>query len=382
VTPGAGARPVRAAVLEKPGVPLRLETLQLDPPAHGEVLIRLEASGVCHSDLHLADGEWGESGPIVLGHEGCGVVEQTGLGADPALAGRRVVLNWFAPCLACAACQAGRQWECSGTAALTNRLPDGSTRMERGDGTEVLPYLGLGTFAEATVVPAVAAVPVPDGIDPSAAALIGCCVSTGVGAVLKTARVRPGDGVVVFGLGGVGLSVVMGAALAGAGTIVAVDRAPEKLERAASVGATAGVVASADDEETRAAIVEATGGGADVAFEAIGLQRTIELTIRSVRTGGTAVLVGMTPFGVRASFDAFDLVDRSVRILGSNYGFTVGALDFPRYAALHLAGRLPIEHLVERRIGLDDVEAAFDAMRRGEGARRVIVYDGAPAPTA
>ena len=270
MTPGAGARPVRAAVLEKPGAPLRLETLQLDPPATGEVLVRLEASGVCHSDLHLADGEWGESAPIVLGHEGCGVVEETGAGADPALRGRRVVLNWFAPCLACAACQAGRQWECSGTAALTNRLPDGSTRLQRDDGSEVLPYLGLGTFAEATVVPAVAAVPVPDGIDPSAAALIGCCVSTGVGAVLKTAPVRPGDGVVVYGLGGVGLSVVMGAALAGAGTIVAVDRAPEKLERATSVGATAGVVASADDdEETRSAVVAATRGGADVAFSMV-----------------------------------------------------------------------------------------------------------------
>jgi S-(hydroxymethyl)glutathione dehydrogenase/alcohol dehydrogenase len=379
VTPRAGGRPVRAAVLEVPGAPLRLETLQLDPPADGEALVRLEASGVCHSDLHLADGEWGESEPIVLGHEGCGVVEQTGVGVEPTLRGRRVVLNWFAPCLSCAACQAGRQWECSGTAALTNRLPDGSTRLRREDGSEVLPYLGLGTFAEAAVVPAVAAVPVPDDIDPSAAALIGCCVSTGVGAVLKTARVRPGDGVVVYGLGGVGLSVVMGAALAGAGTILAVDRAPEKLERATSVGATAGVVASADDEETRSAVVAATGGGADVAFEAIGLQRTIELTIRSVRAGGTAVLVGMTPYGVRASFDAFDLVDRSVRILGSNYGFTVGALDFPRYAALHLAGRLPIEHLVERRIGLDAVEAAFEAMRRGEGARRVIVYDGAAA---
>jgi S-(hydroxymethyl)glutathione dehydrogenase/alcohol dehydrogenase len=172
----------------------------------------------------------------------------------------------------------------------------------------------------------------------------------------------------------------MGAALAGADTIVAIDRSSEKLERAATVGATAGVVAADDDDETRAGVLDATGGGAEFAFEAIGLQRTIDLTIGSVRTGGTAVLVGMTPFGVHGSFDAYDLVDRSLRILGSNYGFTVGALDFPRYATLHLAGRLPIDQLVERRIGLEEVEDAFGAMRRGEGARRVIVHGGsAPA---
>jgi S-(hydroxymethyl)glutathione dehydrogenase/alcohol dehydrogenase len=376
VTPGTAARPVRAAVLDKPGTPLRVETLLLDPPAAGEVLVRLEASGVCHSDLHVADGEWGDTEPIVLGHEGCGVVEEVGPGADPALRGRRVVLNWFAPCLSCPACQRGRQWECSGSKALLNRLPDGSTRMHRDGGEDVLPCLGIATFGEWTVVPAVAAVPVPDQIDPAVAALIGCCVSTGLGAVVKTAEVRPGATVAVYGLGGVGLSIVMGAAFAGAHTIVAVDRSAEKLERATAVGATAGVVAGDDDDETRAAVLDATAGGAEFAFEAIGLQRTIDLTIRSVRTGGTAVLVGMTPFGVRGSFDAYDLVDRSVRILGSNYGFTVGALDFPRYAALHLAGRLPIEQLVERRIGLEDVEDAFEAMRRGEGARRVIVHGG------
>jgi S-(hydroxymethyl)glutathione dehydrogenase/alcohol dehydrogenase len=195
--------------------------------------------------------------------------------------------------------------------------------------------------------------------------------------VLKTAGVPAGSTVAVYGLGGVGLSVVMGAVLAGATTIVAVDRAPDKLERAARVGATAGIVAADDDRETRAAVREATRGGADFAFEAIGLASTIELTLRSVRAGGTAVLVGMTPLGVRASFDTFDVVDRSLRILGSNYGFTVGALDFPRYAALHAAGRLPIEQLIERRIRLDDVRAALEALRRGEGARRVVLYGAA-----
>jgi S-(hydroxymethyl)glutathione dehydrogenase / alcohol dehydrogenase len=374
VTAGTRARPVRAAVLDKPGTPLRIETLLLDPPSDGEVLVRMEASGVCHSDLHVTEGEWGDTEAIVLGHEGCGVVEEVGPGADPALRGRRVVLNWFAPCLSCPACQRGRQWECSGSKALLNRLPDGTTRLHRDGGGDVLPCLGIATFGEWSVVPTVAAVPVPDEIDSTVASLIGCCVSTGVGAAVKTAEVRPGATVAVYGLGGVGLSVVMGAALAGAATIVAVDRSSEKLERATAVGATAGVVASDDDEETHAAVLDATEGGAEFAFEAIGLQRTIDLTIRSARTGGTAVIVGMAPFGVRGSFDAYDLVDRSLRVLGANYGFTVGALDFPRYASLHLAGKLPIDQLVERRIGLEDVEEAFDAMRHGEGARRVIVH--------
>jgi S-(hydroxymethyl)glutathione dehydrogenase / alcohol dehydrogenase len=372
--------PVRAAVLEACGQPPHIEELVLDAPAAGEVLVRLEASGVCHSDLHQADGDWGETGPMVLGHEGCGVVTAIGPGVDPALRRRRVVLNWFAPCLTCGSCQAGRQWECTGTTALSSRLPDGTSRLHRRDGTEVLPFLGLGTFAEAAVVPAVAAVPIDQDIDPAVAALIGCCVSTGVGAVLKTASVPAGASVVVYGLGGVGLSIVMGAVLAGATSIVVVDRSQEKLERAIRIGATAGIVAGQEDADTRASVREATGGGADFAFEAIGLRSTIELALRSVRTGGTVVLVGMTPLGVRASFDTFAVVDRSLRILGSNYGFTVGALDFPRYAGLHAAGRLPIEQLIERRIRLDEVEAAFEALRRGEGARRVVLQghaDGA-----
>jgi S-(hydroxymethyl)glutathione dehydrogenase/alcohol dehydrogenase len=309
-----------------------------------------------------------------LGHEGAGVIEETGPGVDAGLRGRRVVLSWLAPCRQCDACRLGREWECRATSALANRLPDGSSRLRREDGTEVLPLLGLGTFAEATVVPAVAAIPVPEGIDPAAAALIGCCVSTGVGAVLKTAEVPAGSTVVVFGLGGVGLSIVMGAVLAGADRIVAVDRSREKLDRAVTAGATAGILSEGDDERTASSVHDVSGGGADFAFEAIGLQRTIELAIRSVKGGGTVVLVGMTAFGVRACFDAFDFVDRSLRILGSNYGFTVGALDFPRYADLHIAGRLPLEVLIEQRIGLEDVDAAFEAMRRGEGARRVIVY--------
>jgi S-(hydroxymethyl)glutathione dehydrogenase/alcohol dehydrogenase len=223
-------------------------------------------------------------------------------------------------------------------------------------------------------VPAAAAIPIPDGIDPAAAALIGCCVATGVGAVLKTAVVPAGASVAVIGLGGVGLSCVMGAALADAATVVAIDRVPAKLEVAAAVGATATVRATDDPAATLEALRDLTGGGPDYVFEAIGRRDTIELAIAALPLGGTAVLVGMTPYGVRASFDVYPFVDGSRRILGSNYGFADPAVDFPRYAELHLAGRLPIDRLVDRRIGLDELEDAFEGLRSGAYTRQVVVF--------
>jgi Zn-dependent alcohol dehydrogenase len=226
-------------------------------------------------------------------------------------------------------------------------------------------------------VPAAAAIAMPDGTPPEVAALIGCCVTTGVGAATKTAAVQPGSSVVVIGLGGVGLSCVMGAVLAGAGRIVAVDRVATKLELAQAIGATDVILAGTDAADTLAAIRELTDGGPDTCFEAIGLPATIETAIACLPTGGTAVLVGMTPFGVRASFEPFPFVDGGRRILGSNYGSADPALDFPRYAALHLAGRLPAERLVTGRIGLDGIEAAFDAMRRGDGVRSIVGFDSA-----
>lgn len=356
---------MRAVVMERPGRPVVVEELELDDPRPGEVLVRMTASGVCHSDLHVRDGEWPREGPFIIGHEGAGVVEAVGEGVSSPRRGEQVVLTWYYPCLRCRQCQAGRQWLCTASGSLGHLAADG---------TPVRSYLSIGTMAERAVVPAEAAVPIPDAVAPEAAALIGCCVSTGVGAVLKTAAVPAGASVVVVGLGGVGLSVVMGAVLAAAGRIVAVDRVAGKVDRAIGLGATHGVVAT-EPEATRAAILDAAGDdGPDYAFEAIGLPSTIELAIGLLPPGGTAVLVGMTPFGQRASFEVFPFVDGSRRILGSNYGFAVAAVDFPRYAALHLAGRLPIDRLVDARIGIDDVEDAFDRMRRGEGVRRVIAF--------
>jgi S-(hydroxymethyl)glutathione dehydrogenase/alcohol dehydrogenase len=229
-------------------------------------------------------------------------------------------------------------------------------------------------MAEATVVPEAAAIALPAGVDPAVAALIGCCVTTGVGAVLKTAEVPRGASVAVIGLGGVGLSCVMGAAIAGASRIVAIDRVTAKLDAARSVGATDGLVAG-DRATTIEALRDLTDGGPDYVFEAIGRVDTVELAIDSLPLGGTAVLVGLTPFEARASFGVYPLVDGSRRILGSNYGFADPATDFPRYAAMHLAGRLPVERLIDRRIGLEGLEDAFDRLRAGDGLRQVVVFD-------
>jgi S-(hydroxymethyl)glutathione dehydrogenase/alcohol dehydrogenase len=369
---------VQAAVLQQYGQPLVIQDVRLDPPRVGEVLVRMTASGVCHSDLHLRDGEWPRPGPFVTGHEGAGVIEALGPGVDAAATGLApgvpVALTWYAPCGHCSECRRGREWVCSGSGAARHRMSDGSTRFHRSDGSELWPYCGLGTMAERVVVPASAAVPMPAGVAPEVAALIGCCVSTGVGAVLKTAAVGPTESVVVIGLGGVGLSAVMGAALAGASPIVAIDRVPGKLALAAELGATGTILAGSDREETIDAIHEATGGGPDHAIEAIGLRSTIDLAIECLPPGGTATLVGMTPFGERATFEVFPFVDGARRILGSNYGYAVASMDFPRYARLHLEGRLPIERLIDRRISLDGIEAAFDRMRRGEGLRSVVTF--------
>ena len=363
---------VRAVVLRSQGAPVAVEELLLAPPGPGEVLVRIEGSGVCRSDLHVRDGDWPRPVPVVIGHEGAGIVEAVGAGVTSPEVGEPVVLSWNAPCLRCGACRGGRPWLCSGGSAGTHRLPGGRAPYRDAAGDEVLAYLAIGTMAERVVVPAEAAIPIP-AIDPAAAALIGCAVSTGVGAVLRTAEVEAGASVEVVGLGGVGLSVVMGAVLAGAGPIVAVDRDPSKLTLARDLGASAGILAGHDGAETTAAVRDATDGGPDFAFEAVGTAGSAELTIGVVRAGGTTVLVGIPALTERASFAVYPFVDGGRRILGSAYGSTVAARDFPLYARLHREGRLPIDRLIEERISLDGVEDALGALRRGEGARRVAV---------
>jgi S-(hydroxymethyl)glutathione dehydrogenase/alcohol dehydrogenase len=362
-----GRTPVRAAVFLGAAAGFRVEELLLDEPGPGEVRVRMLASGVCHSDLHVLDGDWDRPAPVVMGHEGAGIVEALGpgVGAGPSDAhpgvsaglgqpavGDLVVLAWTAPCGACPA----------------------DVRLRRPDGTPVGVYSGIGTMATHQVVAAEAAIPVDPALPAAEAALLGCAVTTGVGAVLQTAGVRAGETVVVFGLGGVGLSAVMGAVLAGAARAVAVDRVAAKLELARALGAT-DVVLAGDGPATHAALVRLLPEGADHAIEAIGLAATAELAMEIVRPGGTVTLVGMTPQGVRARVDVYDFVARGVRLLGSNYGSATPATAFPELARHAVAGRLPVGRLIEERIGLDGLARAFDALRRGEGARRVVVFD-------
>ncbi len=371
-------REIEAAVINAAGQRTAIEVLRLDDPRPGEVLIRMTSAGVCHSDLHVRDGDWKRPGPIVMGHEGAGIVEAVGAGDDGSLVGRPVALSWYAPCLRCRNCQLGRQWLCAGSPSLRHAQADGTTRVSRPDGSPVLAYLSIGTMSTHQVVPASAVVPMPDGVPPEVAALIGCGVSTGVGAVLKTAQVPYGSTVAVIGLGGVGLSCVMGAVLAGASRIVAVDISRAKIDLASGLGATHGVQADpGDPAATVDAIRAAAGnGGPDFVFEAIGLPQTVAQSIAALPPGGTAVLSGLPAFGATSSFEPFPFVDGGRRILGSNYGSAVAAIDFPRYAEAYLAGRLPIDRLIDRRMPLEDLEDAFDRLRAGEAARQMIKFEG------
>ena len=361
---------VRAAVLTEVGRPVKIRELELIEPREGEVSVRMLASGVCHSDLHVRDAEWDRPTPIVMGHEGAGIVETVGPGVTTPRVGDLVALSWLIPCGVCRTCRRGEVWACPVSPSYRHALLDGTTAFR-----DVRSYCAIATMATRTVVPAAAAIPVPPGTDPAVAALIGCCVTTGVGAVLKTANVPAGRSVAVIGLGGVGLSCVMGAAIAGASQIVAIDRVPSKLEIARSLGATDTILADDDAASTSRALLDATDGGPDYIFEAIGRPSTVELAISSLPVGGTSVLVGMTPAGARASFEVFPFVDGARRIIASNYGSAEPAVDFPLYAAWSIEGKLPASRLIDRRIGLDDVEAAFAAMRRGEYVRQVIDFD-------
>ncbi len=374
----APARTVTAAVFLGARAGFQLEELRLDPPGPNEVLVRMAASGVCHSDLHVVDGEWERPAPVAMGHEGAGIVEAVGTGVgdrpgDPRV-GDLVVLAWTAPCRSCPACRRGEPHLCADPRGAGHRLAPADVRLRRPDGTPVGVYSGIGTLATHQVVAAEAAIPVDPSLAPEQAALLGCAVTTGVGAVTRTASVAPGETVVVIGLGGVGLAVVMGAVLAGAGAIVAVDRVPAKLDLARAVGATDGILAR-DAAATRDSVLARLPGGADHAFEAIGLAATAELALEVVRPGGTVTLVGMTPQGVRAGLDVYEFVERGLRLLGSNYGSADPARTFPELAAGAVAGRLPVGRLVEERIGLADLPRAFEAMRGGQGARRVVVFD-------
>jgi S-(hydroxymethyl)glutathione dehydrogenase / alcohol dehydrogenase len=361
--------PIRAAVLHEFGQPLVIEDLELDPPKTGEVLIRMAASGVCHSDLHVAQGIHPTSLPVVLGHEGAGVVEEVGPGVAGLAPGDHVLLTWLPYCGHCPQCARGRPNICENTAWYDAMMEDGTCRFHR-DGQPVHHY-NTSSFAECSVVPARTAVKVDPGLPLTELALMGCAVMTGVGAAINTARVRPGDTVAVVGCGGVGLNVVQGARIAGASTIVAVDVVAAKLELARELGATALVNAGeVDPVET---VRELLGGGVDHAFEALGRPDTIETAVALTGRGGQAVLIGMASPETRVALDALTttLEERCVR--GSWYGSCVPLRDIPLLVDLYRDGRLRLAPLITT-CALDEVNDAFRRMQAGETARSVIVY--------
>lgn len=361
--------PVRAAVLREVGAPFVVEEIILASPGPRDVRVRMAASGVCHSDLSVQNGSIPFVFPTVLGHEGSGVVVEVGEAVTRVVPGDHVVLTWMPPCRSCFWCLAGQTMLCERGLAesLGGRYATvGGDRLVRG--------LGTATFAEETLVPEAQVVPVDRVAPLELAALVGCALSTGIGAVWHTAGVEPGSTVAVIGCGGVGLSVIQGARLAGASTIVAVDTVAAKLDVALSMGATAAVDAS--EEDAADGIRARTGGrGADYAFEVVGRGTTIRAAFAGARRGGTVVLVGAGSPRDEVTFSAFELFVDAKTLVGCVYGSTDPDRDFPVLVDLVTRGAVDAAGMVSRRIGLADVNDAVRAMEAGEVVRSVIVFD-------
>ena len=363
---------VRAAVLRAVGEPLGIEDLSLAPPGPEEVGVQLRASGVCHSDWNVVSGATPNPLPVVLGHEGAGVVEEVGSNVTSVAPGDHVVLSWLPSCGSCFFCSQGRpslcEWATPGMLAGT--LPDGTTRLSN-DGESVFHFSFLSTFAERCVVPEASCIPIRKDAPLEVAALVGCAVMTGIGAAINRARVEPGSAVVVFGAGGVGLSAVLGAQLAGAGTIVAVDPVPFKRELAGQLGATHAVDPAGGDvvEEIRSL----TGGrGADYAFDAAGAPGIVATAYEAVRRGGMVVCIGIPPAGAEAVLPATSLPREEKIVTGSLYGSSRPHIDMPLVLDLYMAGRLDLDRLVSKTYALDEINDGFAAMNAGEVARAVI----------
>jgi S-(hydroxymethyl)glutathione dehydrogenase/alcohol dehydrogenase len=357
----------RAAVLRDTDTPLDVVDVTLDPTGADQVRVRLAATGVCHSDLSIARGALRHPLPAVPGHEGAGVVTEVGSAVTRVKPGDHVILNWTPACGGCFFCARGEPWLCDRAATDALKAPYATL-----DGERLAPVLGAAAFAEETLVLERAVVRIPEDVPFEVAALVGCAVTTGFGAAVNTAQVQPGDSVVVIGCGGVGLSVIQGARWAGAERIVAVDVTADKLALAREVGAT-DTVDGNDDVE--AAVRDLTGGrGADHTFEAIGRSATIRTAYRCARRGGNVVVVGAGRHDDPVSFSALELFFQARSIVGCVYGSADVARDFPRILALYADGSLDLDRLITRRITLDQVNDALDAMAAGEGARSVIVF--------
>ena len=368
---------IKAAVLEATGGPITLCELALAPPGPEEVLVRLGASGVCHSDWNAVDGTAETRCPAVLGHEGAGVVEAVGERVTRVVVGDHVALSWAPWCGECAECTRDLPQLCSTVwpAMGTGGLMDGTPRLSR-DGEPVYHYSFLSTFAEACVVPERSCVPIPRDVPFDVAALVGCAVTTGVGAVWRTAQVRPGDRVAVIGCGGVGLSALMAAVAVGAEPVIAVDAVPQKLDVARSFGATGAALWAGSPEETADLVREASGGGVDYAIEATGRPEAMLAAFLSTRARGAAVLIGIPRGDAVLSLPATTIPRMERRVLGSIYGSSKPERDFPLTLELYRSGRLPLDRLVSHRLPLDAVERGFELMHSGDALRVVLDLGG------
>ncbi|MCU1397721.1 MAG: alcohol dehydrogenase class [Acidimicrobiales bacterium] len=359
---------MRAAVLHEVPGHLSIDEVEIDAPARREVLIRNVAAGLCHSDLHFMDGKFAAPTPSVLGHESAGVVEAVGSDVTYVKPGDHVITCVSAFCGQCNYCLSGRQTLCN--RAGTERASGQASRLTIA-GESCGQFIGLGSFAEKMLVHEHTVVKVPDEMPLDRAALIGCGVVTGVGAVFRSARVEPGSTVAVIGCGGIGLNCVQGAILAGATRVVAVDTNPAKLDLAKLFGATDTVDAAAGDpvREIRKRL-----GGVDYSFEAIGLKATVEQAFAMLRKGGTATVIGMMPPGVSIELPGIDFLTGEKTIRGTNMGSNRFREDMPRLVDLYLQGRLKLDELISTRIALEDINDGFAALSRGEVARSVIIF--------
>jgi S-(hydroxymethyl)mycothiol dehydrogenase len=357
---------VQGVIARSKGAPVTLETIIVPDPGPGEVRVKVLACGVCHTDLHYRDGAINDEFPFLLGHEAAGTVESVGAGVDEVAVGDYVILNWRAVCGKCRACLRGRPWYCFDTFTATQKM----TLL---DGTELSPALGIGAFAEMTLVAAGQCTKVDPAAPPEVAGLLGCGVMAGIGAAINTGEVSRGDTVAVFGCGGVGDAAIAGALLAGASTIVAVDIDDRKLDLARKFGATHVVNSTKTDPVE--AIRAATGGfGADVVIEAIGRPETYEQAFYSRDLAGTVVLVGVPSPEMRLDLPLIDYFGRGGALKSSWYGDCLPSRDFPMLIDLYLQGRLPLQDFVSEIISIGDVETAFEKMHHGDVLRSVVVF--------
>ncbi len=365
---------MHAAVLYEPKKKMPVVDLKQQAPEFGEVKVRIGAAGICASDHHVITGTAKFPLPIVLGHEGAGIVEEVGGGVSSVKPGQRVVLSFVPSCGFCRSCRSGLPQLCDTHRATGPRQFDGTTRLRDPHGNEVFQYTKMGVFGETVVTAQQACYPLPDEVPMDVAALIGCSVTTGVGAVINQAGIRAGMSVAVFGCGGVGLNVIQGARLMNASRVIAVDIHDHKLEFAYKFGATD--VVNAKSQDAPKVIRDLTDGGVDFAFDSFGSARTSAQAYDSTRKAGTTVVVGLAPDGEKGSLDLVDMVRNQKTVVGSYYSSASPHETFRKVIDFYLKGKLDIGSVIVRRYPLEEINEGFDALARGEDGRGVVMFKG------